>query len=64
MAAESNNKYDELLWIKKVIDSTTTYRQFNNADKLIELFDKKYDDFDLYQELSHHAIDHLGNIEN
>ncbi len=63
MAAESNNKYDELLWIKKVIDSTTTYRQYNNADKLIELFDKKYNDFDLYKELSHHAIDHLDKLK-
>jgi len=63
MAAASNNKYDELIWIKKVIDSTTTYKQFTNADKLIELFDKKYDDFELYKQLSHHAIDHLGKLK-
>ena len=62
MAAASDNKYDELIWIKKVIDSTTTHRQYNNADKLIELFDKKYDDFELYKELSHHAIDHLAKL--
>ncbi len=63
MAAASNNKYDELIWIKKVIDSTTTYKQFTNADKLIELFDKKYDDFELYKQLSHHAIDHLDKLK-
>jgi hypothetical protein len=63
MAAASNNIYDELIWIKKVIDSTTTYKQFNNADKLIELFDKKYDDFELYKELSNHAINHINNLK-
>jgi hypothetical protein len=63
MAAVSDNIYDTLVWIKKVIDSTTTYQQFNNADKLIELFDKKYDDHELYNELSNHAINHLDNLK-
>ena len=64
MEATPDNIYDTLMWIKKVIDSTTTYQQFNNADKLIELFDKKYDDFELYKELSNHAINHLDNLKN
>jgi len=63
MAAETDNKYDVYNWIIKVIDSTTTYRQYNNADKLIELFDKKYDDFELYKQLNYHAIDHLPNLK-
>jgi hypothetical protein len=63
MAAASDNVYDILVWIKKVIDSTTTIEQFQNADQLIELFDKKYDNWTLYKDLSMHAINHLDKLK-
>jgi len=63
MAAVSNNPYDEFEWVKKVIDSTTTFEQYQNTDRLIELFYKKYNNSSLYHMLTYHSIDHLENIE-
>lgn len=47
----SNNKYDVFKWIEKVILSCKTIRQDFNAEELIYIFDKKYKDSDLTQEL-------------
>jgi hypothetical protein len=63
MAAASDNVYDILVWIKKVIDSTTTIEQFQNADELIELFDKKYGNWTLYKDLTMHSINHLDKLK-
>ena len=64
MAATSDKMHDTFVWIKKVISSTTTIKQFQHADNLIELFDKKYNNWFLYIELTHHSIFHLDNIKD
>lgn len=64
MAATSDSVYDIFIWIKKVISSTTTVQQFQHADKLIELFDKKYDSWNLYRELTLHSLDHLDTLKD
>jgi len=64
MASTSDNMYDTFVWIKKVIDSTTTHKQFENAYKLIELFNKKYDTWILYIKLSEYTRDHIDNLKD
>ena len=41
MAAKSIDKYDVYEWIKKVIDSCTTYFHFKNVNNLISNFYNK-----------------------
>jgi hypothetical protein len=52
MAAKSDNKYDVYNWIIEVAKSCTTLKQSIYANKLAQLFLKKYDDFDMYCDLS------------
>ena len=54
MAALTDNKYDVFNWIKKVIDSCTSYHHFRTTDNLIENFHKVYKDWQLSGEL--HSI--------
>ena len=42
MAANSNNPYDVLLWIQKVLDSCTIDEERFAVNKLLFLFEKKY----------------------
>lgn len=46
-----NNKFDVCHWVKKVIDSCTTYFHFNNASRLITNFYNVYQDIDLSSSL-------------
>lgn len=39
-----NNKYDIHLWIIKVINSCTDYRQIRSCRNLLRLFMKQHDD--------------------
>lgn len=46
MAAISKNKYDVFMWIKKVILSCKTLKQYYNVINLVSNFGKTYkDDF-------------------
>lgn len=47
MAAVSDNKYDTLNWIDSVICSIETINQYPACRRLIRLFHKKYQDWDL-----------------
>lgn len=64
MAANSDLKLDVFIWIKKVIDSTTTLKQYINTDKLIDIFWEQYKDRELYRELHYYSIGHMDNINN
>lgn len=52
MAAKSNNKYDVYNWILQVAKSCTTLKQSIYVNKLAQLFLTRYDDFDMYCDLS------------
>lgn len=47
MAATSNNKYDTYHWVKKVINTCTTYFHFNSAHRLVTNFYNMYGDIEL-----------------
>ena len=61
MAALTDNKYDVYNWIRKVIDSCTTYFQFRNVNELITNFDKIYDDWELTGNLRNYQSDRYMN---
>ena len=42
-----NNKYDTYHWVKKVIDSCTTYFHFKSAHRLVTNFYNMYEDIEL-----------------
>jgi hypothetical protein len=53
MAAKSKNKYDVFNWIKdEVIPSIQNYQQSLTCEKLIDNFDRIYNDNELTKELS------------
>jgi hypothetical protein len=52
MAATSDNKYDVYNWILEVAKSCTTLNQSIQVNKLTQLFLTRYDDFDMYCDLS------------
>jgi acyl CoA:acetate/3-ketoacid CoA transferase len=53
MAAKSKNKYDVFNWIKdEVIPSIQNYQQSLTCEKLIDNFDRMYNDNELTKELS------------
>lgn len=60
MAATSNNKYDIVNWIKKVIDSCENMDQMNTAYKLMGRASLIINDSAVYSEL----WDYQGNAEN
>lgn len=45
------NKYDVFTWVKKVMDSCETHLQLIHTTNLIDLFNEKYDDIELYNML-------------
>jgi len=49
---EFDARYDEYIWIKWVMRSCLTQIQLVNANKLIDLFTKKYNDKELSMELT------------
>ena len=52
MAAKSKNKYDVFNWIKdQVIPSCETIQQIITCEKLIDNFDRMYNDNELTKEL-------------
>jgi hypothetical protein len=59
MGSKSNNKYDVFKWIKKVIDSVETRKQYITSNRLIKNFYNLYGDFDLTMELQYHLIKNL-----
>ena len=53
MAAKSKNKYDVFNWIKdEVIPSIQNYQQSLSCEKLINNFEKIYNDRELTKELN------------
>ena len=47
------NKFDDFVWVKKVIDSCTTLVQKVRCRRLVRAFEKKYpNEWELYEELS------------
>jgi hypothetical protein len=53
MAAKSKNKYDVFNWIKdEIIPSIQNYQQSLTCEKLIDNFDRIYNDNELTKELS------------
>jgi hypothetical protein len=46
-----NIKHNAYHWVKKVIDSCTTYFHFQNAHKLVDNFQNMYGDSDLSSKL-------------
>jgi hypothetical protein len=53
MAAKSKNKYDVFNWIKdEVIPSIQNYQQSLSCEKLIDNFEKIYNDRELTKELN------------
>lgn len=62
MAAASDNIHDVFIWIKKIIYSSTNWKQLNAADNLIEIFLDKYKDEQMYRELCFHYLIQLDNI--
>ena len=57
MAATSDNKYDVYNWIKKVIDSCTTFHHFHKVHRLIDNFYKRYNDMTMsgrLRDFAHH----------
>lgn len=43
----SKNMYDVHKWVINVIDSCTTTEQYLRAHKLVSLFEKMYNDYDM-----------------
>lgn len=62
MGAQSSKKSDVFEWIKKIISSTETHKQLQNAGNLIDLFAKRYNDIDLEFELSQHYLNHTEQL--
>ena len=53
MAAKSKNKYDVFNWIKdEIIPSIQNYQQSLSCEKLIDNFDRVYNDRELTKELN------------
>jgi hypothetical protein len=52
MAALSDNKYDVYNWIIEVAKSCTTLKQSIQVNRLTQLFLTRYEDFDMYCDLS------------
>jgi hypothetical protein len=53
MAAKSKNKYDVFNWIKdEIIPSIQNYQQSLSCEKLIDNFEKIYNDRELTKELN------------
>ena len=53
MAAKSKNKYDVFNWIKdEIIPSIQNYQQSLSCEKLIDNFEKIYNDHELTKELN------------
>lgn len=50
------NKYDEFLWVKRVIDSCTHPKHEVSCMKLIILFGTKHNDADLNRELDYYLL--------
>jgi hypothetical protein len=57
MAALTDNKYDVYNWIKKVIDSCTTYFHFIRAYNLINNFNDRYQDWEMSGNLRNYLHD-------
>ena len=57
MAALTDNKYDVYNWIRRVIDSCTTFHHFHKVHRLIDNFYKKYNDMTMsgrLRDFAHH----------
>lgn len=64
MAALSNNKYDVANWIKKIIDSSSTEKQFKSARNLVFIYSDRYGDYSLYGELYFYYYEHLDDFRS
>ena len=63
MTTVTNDIWYVFDWVKKVVISTETLEQLDNADKLIELFYFKYKDEALYNELNYIFFEQLYKHE-
>ena len=58
---------NEFLWVKKVIESCTTFRQLFTSDKLIRLFLKKWDNklgYGYVSQLRRNLDDYWNKVRN
>jgi hypothetical protein len=61
MITARKNKKDVHEWIEKVIESCRTSTHLEGASKLIDLFDRRYNDFTLTRKLQDFFIDFVHN---
>jgi len=56
-------KYDDFLWVKRVIDSCTEVSHLRSISRLIRAFYRKYEDWILEGELKDYEIIHIKKMQ-
>lgn len=55
-------KYDDFMWVKRVIDSCTEVSHLRSIDRLCFNFNRKHNDFNLYLELDGYVLSHVKKM--
>ena len=55
-------KYDDFMWVKRVIDSCTEVSHLRSMSRLIRAFGRKYEDWRLESELRYYELIHIKKM--